>query len=71
MQAKLDAQSEVLRLIAERLDIAGDEDLLTRLVGVEDAPETVIKDDQDRVRAVAESTGRHGQAQRTQSAGRR
>jgi low affinity Fe/Cu permease len=62
MQAKLDAQSEVLRLVAEKLQVVDDEDLLTRLVGVEDAPEQVIKADQDRVRAVAESTGRHGRA---------
>jgi low affinity Fe/Cu permease len=53
MQAKLDAQSEVLRCIAERLDISDDEELLTRLVGVEDAPEPVIKADQQRVREAA------------------
>lgn len=64
MQAKLDAQSEVLRLIAEKLEVDDDEDLLTRLVGVEDAPETIIKEDQDRVRAVATSSGRHGTAVR-------
>jgi low affinity Fe/Cu permease len=60
MQAKLDAQSEVLRLVAETLRIADDEDLLTRLVGVEDAPEDVIKTNQDRVRETAVYTGRHG-----------
>jgi low affinity Fe/Cu permease len=59
MQAKLDAQSEVLQLVAERLDL-DDEDLLTPLVGVEDAPEHVIKEDQDRVRKAAVDTGRHG-----------
>jgi len=53
VQAKLDAQSEVLRLIAEKLDIADDEDLLTKLVGVEDAPADVIDRDQDEVRAAA------------------
>jgi low affinity Fe/Cu permease len=58
VQAKLDAQSEVLRAIAEALGIEDDEDLLTRLVGVEDAPEDVIKDNQDRVRETA--TGASG-----------
>src|SRR6185437_4005434 len=42
LQAKLDAQSEVLRLIAEKLEVDDDEDLLTKLVGVEDAPADVI-----------------------------
>lgn len=62
VQAKLDAQSEVIRRIAERLDIADDEDLLTMLVGVEDAPARVISKDQDQVRAAAIRTGRHGAA---------
>jgi low affinity Fe/Cu permease len=62
VQAKLDAQSEVLRRIAEKLDIADDEDLLTRLVGVEDAPARIISEDQDRVRQAAVQTGRHGAA---------
>jgi low affinity Fe/Cu permease len=53
MQAKLDAQSEVLRAMARKLDIEDDEDLLVRLVGVEDAPEKVIKADQDVVRRAA------------------
>jgi low affinity Fe/Cu permease len=60
MQAKLDAQSEILRLIAERLDINDDEALLTRTVGLEDAPEHVIKSDQDKVRKAAINTGQHG-----------
>jgi low affinity Fe/Cu permease len=60
VQAKLDAQSEVLRRLAEKLGVADDDDLLTRLVGVEDAPAKVIKDDQDEVRDAAVSTGRHG-----------
>ncbi|MEY2421208.1 MAG: hypothetical protein QOI95_1275 [Acidimicrobiaceae bacterium] len=60
MQAKLDAQSEVLRLVAERLDIDDDEALLTRTVGLEDAPEKIIKDDQDLVRKAAVDTGEHG-----------
>jgi low affinity Fe/Cu permease len=54
MQTKLDAQSQVLRRVAEELGIADEKGLLTRLVGVEDAPEPVIKDDQDRVREAAE-----------------
>ncbi len=62
MQTKLDAQSEVLRCIAERLNIDDDEDLLTRIVGVEDAPEHIIKSNQDRVRKVAVESGRHGLA---------
>jgi low affinity Fe/Cu permease len=62
VQAKLDAQSEVIRAIAEKLDVADDEDLLTKLVGVEDAPAKVIAADQDRVREMAVRTGRHGAA---------
>jgi low affinity Fe/Cu permease len=60
MQAKLDAQSDVLRRVAEALNIADDDHLLTRLVGVEEAPEPVIKDDQDEVRSAAGATGRTG-----------
>ena len=60
MQSKLDAQSEVIRLIAERLGIEDDESLLTRTVGLEDAPEKVIKDDQNLVRQAAVATGKHG-----------
>jgi low affinity Fe/Cu permease len=60
MQAKLDAQSEILRLVAEKLDIDDDEGLLTRTVGLEDAPEEVIKADQDLVRKAAVDTGEHG-----------
>lgn len=66
VQAKLDAQSEVLRQIAEKLDIADDEDLLTKLVGVEDAPARVISEDQNQVRQAAVSTGRHGAARNGQ-----
>jgi low affinity Fe/Cu permease len=57
VQAKLDAQSEVLRSVAQRLDIEDDEDLLTKLVGVEDAPERVIQDDQKEVRRAAATSG--------------
>ena len=60
MQSKLDAQSEVIRQIAERLGINDDEALLTRTVGLEDAPEKVIKEDQNIVRQAAVDTGRHG-----------
>src|SRR5579884_2805714 len=66
VQAKLDAQSEVLRQIAEKLDIADDEDLLTKLVGVEDAPARVISEDQNQVRQAAVNTGRHGSARNGQ-----
>jgi low affinity Fe/Cu permease len=52
MQAKLDAQSEILHRIAEELGI-DDKRLLTRTVGLEDAPEPVIKQDQDEVRRMA------------------
>ena len=62
VQAKLDAQSEVLRRIAEKLEIADEEDLLTKLVGVEDAPARVISEDQNEVRRAAVRTGRHGSA---------
>src|SRR4051795_3338658 len=58
VQAKLDAQSEVLRRIAEKLEVDDDQDLLTRLVGVEDAPARVIGEDQDQVRQAAVRTGR-------------
>ncbi len=60
IQAKLDAQSEVLRRVAERLEIDDDEALLARTVGLEDAPEKVIKQDQDLVRRAAVDTGQHG-----------
>ena len=62
VQTKLDAQNEVLRAIAERLDIADDEDLLTKLIGVEDAPAKVIGEDQDEVRRKAVQSGHHGAA---------
>ena len=68
MQAKLDAQSEVLRLLAEHLDIRDDEALLTRTVGLEDAPERVIKTDQDKVRKAAVNTGEHGLVKNQQPA---
>jgi low affinity Fe/Cu permease len=58
MQAKLDAQSAVLRELAKKLDV-DDKALLKRTVGLEDAPEEVIKEDQGRVRKKAIDTGRH------------
>ena len=58
MQAKLDAQSEALRAIAHKLDL-DDESLLKGTVGLEDAPEQVIKQDQDRVRQAAIDSGQH------------
>jgi low affinity Fe/Cu permease len=58
MQAKLDAQSEVLRLIAERFDVDA-KLLLRKTVGLEDAPAAVIKQDQDVVRRTAIDTGEH------------
>lgn len=69
VQAKLDAQSEVLRAVAEKLGIADDEDMLTRLVGVEDAPDSLIQEDQDSVRAEAVRSGRHGAARSSHSSG--
>lgn len=60
MQAKLDAQSEVLRRFADHFGIDDDQALLTRTVGLEDAPEPVIKHDQDLVRKAAVDTGEHG-----------
>ena len=65
MQAKLDAQSELLRAMAKALDVDEDTSLLTRTVGLEDAPEDVIKSDQDRVRRAALDTGEHALADRT------
>ena len=60
MQAKLDAQSEILRRVADTLAIDDDQALLTRTVGLEDAPEPIIKHDQDMVRTAAVDTGQHG-----------
>jgi low affinity Fe/Cu permease len=54
VQAKLDAQNEALYAIACRLGVDDDEDFLVRLVGVEDAPERDIKQQQNRVRHAAE-----------------
>jgi low affinity Fe/Cu permease len=53
MQAKLDAQNRVLHLIAERLEIEDGTEVLTQVVGLEDAPEKTIRADQQRVRQSA------------------
>lgn len=50
LQAKLDAQSEMLVAMARKLGCDDDDDLLTKLVGVEDAPARVIGEKQDEVR---------------------
>jgi len=49
MQAKLDAQAEALVAIMSHLGCQSDVEL-TRLIGVEDAPDRVIKQEQDQVR---------------------
>lgn len=49
IQAKLDAQARALARIMDLLDLDGSDEL-DRLVGVEDAPEQVIKDEQNKVR---------------------
>lgn len=52
LQAKLDAQSGVLVAIAEQLGLSDERTrLLCHLVGIEEAPEKVIKDKQDVVRS--------------------
>ena len=50
MQAKLDAQSQVIRAVSHVLGVNDLEDHLAELVGLEDAPESVIKGHQDAVR---------------------
>ena len=54
LQAKIDSQSEALYAIVRHLGIDDDEGLLVRLVGVEDGPESDIKQRQDQVRAAAD-----------------
>jgi low affinity Fe/Cu permease len=52
MQAKLDAQSQALAEVLAALDVTGEKRVeLKRLVGVEEAPEQAIKDEQQRVHA--------------------
>ena len=54
IQTKLDAQNEALRMIAKHLEIEeGCMPMLTRLIGVEDAPEREIRAEQEAVRDVA------------------
>lgn len=50
LQAKMDAQSITLARIAEKLNVADDEYLLTRLAGMEDAPAAAIAAEQAQVR---------------------
>jgi low affinity Fe/Cu permease len=53
LQAKIDAQSDVLAAVARHLDLEDDQYLLTRLVGLEEAPEREIDKEQRRVRGSA------------------
>ena len=57
-----DEPGECFGVIAEFDD---HEALLTRTVGLEDAPESVIKKDQDLVRKAAIDTGEHGLVKNT------
>jgi low affinity Fe/Cu permease len=57
MQAKLDEQSLALARVLDALHIdTDDQELLDRLVGVEEAPEQTIKDEQRRVHERSPST---------------
>ncbi len=56
MQAKLDAQSTMLAHLAQALDVQEHRFLLTRLVGLEDAPDEEIAHEQERVRNAAART---------------
>ena len=57
MQAKLDEQSLALQKILEHLEVAEEhQEELDRLVGVEDAPERAIREEQRRVHAHSTST---------------
>jgi low affinity Fe/Cu permease len=59
VQTKLDAQANALRQIMDRLDIPREQPL-SRLAGLEEAPEQEIKQEQERVRggpSRSESTG--------------
>lgn len=57
VQTKLDAQNEILAVIADKLGCTDDQDLLIRLVGVEDAPAKAIAGKRKRVRAAADREG--------------
>ena len=52
IQAKLDAQATALSQLIQALNLP-DTGHLQRLIGVEDAPEQVIKDEQEKVRETA------------------
>jgi low affinity Fe/Cu permease len=57
IQAKLDEQGLALSAVLEALDLSPQDRLeLDRLVGVEDAPETDIKDEQRRIHTRSETT---------------
>lgn len=57
MQAKLDEQSLALAKVLDALHVdTEDQELLDRLVGVEEAPEQTIKDEQRRVHERSPST---------------
>jgi low affinity Fe/Cu permease len=57
MQAKLDEQSLALAKVLDALHVgADDQELLDRLVGVEEAPEQTIKDEQRRIHERSPST---------------
>jgi low affinity Fe/Cu permease len=64
VQTKLDAQAHALRQIMDRLEIPR-EHPLSRLAGLEEAPEEDIKEEQERVResSSGESTGPHATQQ--------
>ena len=50
MQAKLDAQSQAIGDILHALEVSADrQDELVRLVGIEDAPESAIRAEQERI----------------------
>ncbi|ETK30485.1 low affinity iron permease family protein [Microbispora sp. ATCC PTA-5024] len=56
LQAKIDAQNDVLAAVARHLGLENDQYLLTRLVGLEEAPEAEIDREQRRVRGSASRT---------------
>jgi low affinity Fe/Cu permease len=58
LQAKLDAQTEVIRALAEKVGVGVDLESLDRLEGLEHAPSAVIQAEQDEVRqALRKRTG--------------
>ena|SRR5439155_1427888 len=53
VQAKLEAQNQALYLIAKQLGIEGGTPHLLKVLGLEDAPEATIKEEQGEVREAA------------------